>query len=370
MAKEVKQWITVNGVHVPIFEGESKADAVKRAVKKTQGTKKTGESFTRKESNVDNAKRRVEELEAELKKHKNDEHTSYIKNKLKTAKEDYKKLSKGDTSDSNFKTKKEQDSVESKADKVLKEGQERSAKYNKDMKDLRESLKNAKTQKEKDRIEKEIKKVQNKYADDTGKERPWKDEETKTKQIKENKRQADERNDKTSSKMTKKQRIEAAKKEIAHLSDEEFKGSAGSASALAKKYNLSSAEAGQIVYDRATGRSTKENDSYKETGISNLTGEKVRWKKGEKEEEYRNKKKQPVAVKRRRVDIGDDNSGRKIKKILGDDKKMAEWKISKAYDRSSLRELALEVGMSSSLINAMPTDDLRAKLLAMYNNKR
>jgi len=43
MAREVKQWITVNGQHVPIFEGESKEEAVKRAVKKTQGTKKTGE---------------------------------------------------------------------------------------------------------------------------------------------------------------------------------------------------------------------------------------------------------------------------------------------------------------------------------------
>jgi len=28
--REVKQWITVNGVHVPVFEGESKADAVKK----------------------------------------------------------------------------------------------------------------------------------------------------------------------------------------------------------------------------------------------------------------------------------------------------------------------------------------------------
>jgi len=32
--KEVKQWITVNGKHIPIFEGESKEDAVKRAVGK------------------------------------------------------------------------------------------------------------------------------------------------------------------------------------------------------------------------------------------------------------------------------------------------------------------------------------------------
>lgn len=34
MGKEVKQWITVNGVHVPIFEGESKEQAVKNALQR------------------------------------------------------------------------------------------------------------------------------------------------------------------------------------------------------------------------------------------------------------------------------------------------------------------------------------------------
>ena len=33
MAKEVKQWITVNGQHVPIFEGQSKQDAIDKALK-------------------------------------------------------------------------------------------------------------------------------------------------------------------------------------------------------------------------------------------------------------------------------------------------------------------------------------------------
>lgn len=32
--REIKQWITVNGKHIPIYEGESKADAVKRATNK------------------------------------------------------------------------------------------------------------------------------------------------------------------------------------------------------------------------------------------------------------------------------------------------------------------------------------------------
>ena len=34
MVKEVKQWITINGVHVPIYEGEGKDAAVKRAIAK------------------------------------------------------------------------------------------------------------------------------------------------------------------------------------------------------------------------------------------------------------------------------------------------------------------------------------------------
>ena len=32
MTKEPKQWITVNGVHVPIFEGDTKEDAIRRAI--------------------------------------------------------------------------------------------------------------------------------------------------------------------------------------------------------------------------------------------------------------------------------------------------------------------------------------------------
>ena len=33
-------WITVNGKHVPLMEGESKADAVKRSLAKDVDTKK------------------------------------------------------------------------------------------------------------------------------------------------------------------------------------------------------------------------------------------------------------------------------------------------------------------------------------------
>ena len=41
--RKVKQWITVNGVHVPIFEGESKADGVKRAIEKAKSNAKANE---------------------------------------------------------------------------------------------------------------------------------------------------------------------------------------------------------------------------------------------------------------------------------------------------------------------------------------
>jgi len=34
MSKEVKQWITVNGQHIPIMEGQTKAEAVKKAISK------------------------------------------------------------------------------------------------------------------------------------------------------------------------------------------------------------------------------------------------------------------------------------------------------------------------------------------------
>lgn len=41
--RKIKQWITVNGVHVPIYEGESKADGVKRAIEKAKSNAKTNE---------------------------------------------------------------------------------------------------------------------------------------------------------------------------------------------------------------------------------------------------------------------------------------------------------------------------------------
>ena len=43
MAKEIVDWITINGNHIPIFEGESKQDAYNRAVAKANEDKKTSD---------------------------------------------------------------------------------------------------------------------------------------------------------------------------------------------------------------------------------------------------------------------------------------------------------------------------------------
>lgn len=40
MAREIEQWVTINGTHVPIYSGESKQDAINRAIaEKNEDTK-------------------------------------------------------------------------------------------------------------------------------------------------------------------------------------------------------------------------------------------------------------------------------------------------------------------------------------------
>ena len=103
MAKgEPKAWITVRGRRVPIYDGESKADAVKRMTDKdARVKKKVDETFSSsreeqdkshaKEIEASKAKQRSKAednlagLRAELKKHPNDEHTEYIKKRIKAA---------------------------------------------------------------------------------------------------------------------------------------------------------------------------------------------------------------------------------------------------------------------------------------------
>lgn len=60
--REPKGWITVNGVHVPIFEGETKADAAKNYLSKRKSApaKKTGQKQSR--DDLGNAEDRTERI--------------------------------------------------------------------------------------------------------------------------------------------------------------------------------------------------------------------------------------------------------------------------------------------------------------------
>ena len=58
MAREVKQWITVNGQHVPIFEGQSKKEAVDAALK---NQKKVNDEEDKKEKQITASKKQAAE---------------------------------------------------------------------------------------------------------------------------------------------------------------------------------------------------------------------------------------------------------------------------------------------------------------------
>lgn len=49
MAKEVKKWITIHGVHIPIYDGESEHDALNRAVSEFNEKKKNSQIAKNKE---------------------------------------------------------------------------------------------------------------------------------------------------------------------------------------------------------------------------------------------------------------------------------------------------------------------------------
>lgn len=89
--KEPIGWITVNGVHVPLYEGESKADAVRRSIVEKEEKQK--------DSQIKKAKDTADKLNAEKKteskkvkiygnKDKGDTKISNIYSWLKKAKED------------------------------------------------------------------------------------------------------------------------------------------------------------------------------------------------------------------------------------------------------------------------------------------
>lgn len=60
----------------------------------------------------------------------------------------------------------------------------------------------------------------------------------------------------------------------------------------------------------------------------------------------------------------------KLKDIFkGEKSSMVEWKINRAYDKTSLKELALDAGVPSSKVRTMSTEELRAMLLSMWKGK-
>ena len=65
-------------------------------------------------------------------------------------------------------------------------------------------------------------------------------------------------------------------------------------------------------------------------------------------------------------EVGVSKSNKSVRSLIGDN---GDWKISKAYDRTSLKELALDAGVSSSKVNDMSTSELREMLLAMWKKK-
>lgn len=69
MAKEVKDWITVNHKHVPIYEGESKQDAINRVVAKDNEDKKQSDIAKNKEQadKIAQVKKKPNKLEDRLK---------------------------------------------------------------------------------------------------------------------------------------------------------------------------------------------------------------------------------------------------------------------------------------------------------------
>ena len=67
--KQVKDWITVNGQHIPIFEGESKSDAVNRAIAKSNEDKKNADIKRNKEESdrLNKREKKSNKLEDRLK---------------------------------------------------------------------------------------------------------------------------------------------------------------------------------------------------------------------------------------------------------------------------------------------------------------
>ncbi len=80
------------------------------------------------------------------------------------------------------------------------------------------------------------------------------------------------------------------------------------------------------------------------------------------------KREAPAATKPTRKTTSSKSN--KLKDIFkGEKSSMVEWKINRAYDKTSLKELALEAGVPSSKVRTMSADELRSMLLSMWKGK-
>lgn len=81
--REIKQWITVHGKHVPIYEGETKADAVRRVSDNINAKRKASKESEKSEKKPDAASNKEKKL-AELKQQMEEAKGLIAKSKIKT----------------------------------------------------------------------------------------------------------------------------------------------------------------------------------------------------------------------------------------------------------------------------------------------
>lgn len=423
MAKEVKQWITVNGHHVPIFEGESKADAVKRAVNKQGETKKTsekkaparkqlekvpkhvtGKNLSELHKNLEEQGLGMESVDAEDIKRYNDmngEKVSLYDAYGNEYRGTFNKYSDGGMEVVNIKKEwhnrkptdtystgvKEKDEVakEKQITENKKQADERngiptrsqeeinSGKYDKYKQGM--AYKNAKTVQVNGKTYKVWGDTNYKGTfaeDENGNVLPIHGSGYLTKELSQRKAIANKFGEPTFRKTgkTEKSRANETPKidneklwDIAERYNTSIPVSGNwndetshEQKAIAKEFGISLGQAKKVMIDKlgypekleeGDHWATESKQAPKQNKIKKILGKGTSEKEGKKSTEP----KQQVKSKKFPLSKSDKN---------------AEWKITKAYDRASLTDLALDAGLESSYIRSLPTDELRAKLLAMW----
>lgn len=148
--REIKQWITVNGVHIPIYEGQSKAEAVAEYTKKRvdddedKKQKQIAQNKEEAEARKDNGSKeqKITELKKKLEEAKGFFAKNDIKNEIEMLQADWK----GTKEEWKAKKRAEREAKEEQAKKEYKQKQE-----------AEESAKKAKAEKQKQELEHELK---------------------------------------------------------------------------------------------------------------------------------------------------------------------------------------------------------------------